>query len=256
MEVLTVVHTDIGNKKSTNQDSLCVKVAETSNGKVTLAVICDGMGGLSKGELASASVVHAFSDWFDHELPMKLINQQWDEIQQDWERIIQDQNQRIGLYGENVKIQLGTTLSALLLIDSTFLLIGHVGDTRVYRLDDQKLEVLTEDQTVVGREIRRGALTPEQAKLDPRRNVLLQCIGASKVLEPEYKSGKPIPGEVYMLCSDGFRNKVSDEEIYQAFKPQSLMDEEGMKQIAVEMVDLNKQRQETDNITVVLIKMM
>ncbi|WP_223592668.1 PP2C family protein-serine/threonine phosphatase [Neobacillus bataviensis] len=254
MKVLTAAYTDIGNKKATNQDSLCLKIAETSVGTVLLAVICDGMGGLTKGEVASASVINAFSEWFENELPPKVATHQWNQIQQDWERIIQEQNHRIGAYGQKVQIQLGTTLTALLMIDSQFMLIGHVGDSRIYRLDDHNLEVLTEDQTLVAREIKKGTLTLEQAKKDPRRNVLLQCIGASKVVIPEFRTGRAAAGEVYMLCSDGFRNMITAEEIHQAFSPLSLPNEWVMEQKTKELVELNKQRQETDNITVVLIK--
>ncbi|MGG3564701.1 protein phosphatase 2C domain-containing protein [Neobacillus rhizosphaerae] len=253
MEVLTAACTDIGLKKETNQDSYLLKIAETSLGKVVLAVICDGMGGLSQGEVASASVIHAFSEWFDKELPVQLAKQDWNEIQYRWGRIIQEQNQRIAEYGREIKIQLGTTLTALLLIDSDHLLIGHVGDSRVYRID-QDVEVLTDDQTVVGRELKRGRLTPEQAKRDPRRNVLLQCIGASKLVEPEFIQGKPARGEVYMLCSDGFRHMITEGEIYRALSPHVLVDERVMAQKASELVELNKQRNETDNITVLLMK--
>jgi serine/threonine protein phosphatase PrpC len=256
MEVLTAVHTDIGTKKPMNQDSLCLKIADTSVGTVVLAVICDGMGGLSKGELASATVIAAFSEWFDRELPSLIANNQLGIIQNEWERMIQEQNVRIGEYGQKIHAQLGTTLTALLMIDSQFLLIGHVGDTRVYRIDDQRIEILTDDQTLVGRELRRGTLTPEQAKVDPRRNVLLQCIGASKVVVPEFRYGKPMSGEVYMLCSDGFRNMITEEEIHRSFLPQTIWDEAAIEQKAIGLVELNKQRQETDNITVMLIKIL
>lgn len=255
MEVLTTAYTDKGIQKATNQDSLCIKIAETSVGKVVLAVICDGMGGLSKGEVASASVIHAFSKWFDQELPVLLAKNNYNDIQYRWERIIKEQNQRISEYGKRVRIQLGTTWTALLLIDTEFMLIGHVGDSRVYRIG-QKLEILTDDQTVVGREVRRGTMTPEQARVDPRRNVLLQCIGASKLVEPQFTSGTPVPGEVYMLCSDGFRHRITEEEIYTAFLPQKLVNETVLEQQAKELVELNKQRQETDNISVLLVKIL
>ncbi|MCA1055185.1 protein phosphatase 2C domain-containing protein [Rossellomorea aquimaris] len=254
MEVLTAMYTDIGIKKSTNQDAMCIKVAETSVGKVVMAVICDGMGGLSKGEVASASVINAFSSWFNNELPRELGKEDYSNIQSHWERIIRDQNQRISSYGKKVNIKLGTTLTVLLLIDKSFMLIGHVGDSRVYRINES-LTILTDDQTVVGREIKRGALTPEQAEKDPRRNVLLQCIGASKLVEPDFIEGKPVPGEVYMLCSDGFRHMITGQEIYKSFSPTMINEEADMKEKAKELVELNKRRQETDNISVALIKM-
>jgi PPM family protein phosphatase len=254
MDALTAAYTDIGIKKETNQDSMCIKVADSSIGKVTLAVICDGMGGLSKGEVASASVINAFSKWFEHELPQQLANNDLSEIQYRWNRIIQEQNQRIAEYGREVRIQLGTTWTALLIIGDEYYIIGHVGDSRVYRLNS-KLEVLTEDQTVVGREVRRGNMTKEQAEIDPRRNVLLQCIGASKLVEPQFISGKPAKEEVYLLCSDGFRHTITEDEIYQAFSPNGLRDEADMKAKAKEMVELNKQRNELDNISVLLVKL-
>lgn len=256
MEVLTAAYTDVGIKKATNQDSICLKIAETPVGKVVLAVICDGMGGLSKGELASTTVINAFSNWFEHKLPDQLVEEDFNRnIQSCWDQMLKEMNERIGAYGRKERIQLGTTVTALLLIDTKFMLIGHVGDSRVYRLNDG-IQVLTEDQTVVGRELKNGNITPEQAKVDPRRNVLLQCIGASKVVEPDYISDQPKIGEVYVLCSDGFRHMISEQEIYDAFSPEKMIDEKYMQEKAIEMVELNKQRQETDNISVVLIKMM
>ncbi len=254
MKVLTAAYTDKGIKKPSNQDSLCMKIADTAIGKVVLAIICDGMGGLSKGEVASASVVNAFSAWFEEELPTQLVNMDFDDMEYRWGRIVKEQNQRIAEYGRKHRIQLGTTWTALLVIDSRFFMIGHVGDSRVYRIHRQ-LEVLTDDQTVVGREVKRGTMTAEQAKKDPRRNVLLQCIGASKVVEPQFLRGRPEPDEVYMLCSDGFRHMITASEIAAAFSPVTLLDEETMEQKAKQLVELNKQRQETDNITVLLLKL-
>jgi len=256
MDVLATAYTDKGIKKPSNQDSLCLKIADTSVGKVVLAVLCDGMGGLSKGEVASASVVNAFSAWFEEELPIQLASKDYEDIQYRWNRIVKEQNQRIAEYGRKENIQLGTTWTALLLIGSEFLLIGHVGDSRVYRIHQEQLEVMTEDQTVVGREVKRGRMTWEQAKLDPRRNVLLQCIGASKVVEPQFLFSRPVPGEVFMLCTDGFRHLITEEEIKTAFSPSVLKDEGTMKQKAIELVELNKQRQETDNISVLLMKIV
>ena len=255
MEILAATCTDIGITKETNQDSFCLKIAQTPFGNVTLAVICDGMGGLSQGEVASASVVNAFSEWFEMELPIQLAKKDWSDIQYRWDRMIKEQNQRIAEYGRNMNIHLGTTWTALLLIDSEFLLIGHVGDSRVYRIHHE-LEIMTEDQTVVGLEMRRGRMTLEQARRDPRRNVLLQCIGASKLVQPQFIQGTPKSGDVYMLCSDGFRHMITDHEIFQAFSPGVLLDEATMEMKAKELVELNKQRQETDNITVLLVKVL
>jgi serine/threonine protein phosphatase PrpC len=254
MQVLTAYHTDVGIEKQTNQDSLCIQVAETSLGTAIMAVVCDGMGGLSKGELASANVIRAFKKWFDEELAQELTESAVEDIQYRWDRIIKEQNQRIGAYGRDQHISIGTTLTVLLIIGSAFWLIGHVGDSRAYRITD-KVEQLTEDQTVVHLEITKGKLTPEEAETDPRRNVLLQCIGASKSVEPVFISGKANDDDVYLLCSDGFRHQISEDEIYVAFKPESLVDEAIMEKRIVALTETNKQRDEKDNITAILIKL-
>lgn len=255
MNILTAVCTDIGIKKDTNQDSLCIKVAETDIGKVVMAVICDGMGGLAKGEIASASVVEAFSRWFDSELPAQLQKYKLDSIRLRWEDIIQDMNVRIAEYGKSIGIQLGTTLSVLLLIDDKVSLIGHVGDSRVYEIDDNGAKVLTIDQTVVANEVRLGRMTQEQAAVDPRRSVLLQCIGASRTVVPDYFVGSPTRGKVYMLCSDGFRHVVTLEEIARMFAPCNLTDEADMEERITTLIEENKKRGETDNITAMLLKL-
>lgn len=253
MEVLTAHYTDVGIQKETNQDSLCIEIAQTAVGTVIMAMVCDGMGGLSKGELASASVIKAFKSWFENELPSQLATENKEDIRYRWDRIIKEQNQRIAEYGRNERIQLGTTLTVLLIVDTRFWLIGHVGDTRAYRITD-KIELLTEDQTVVNREVQRGNLAPDEAETDPRRNVLLQCIGASKTVEPQYVSGKASLGEVYLLCSDGFRHQITEKEIHEAFLPVAMIHEAIMEHRAKELTELNKQRNEKDNITVVLVK--
>lgn len=255
MNVLIASCTDTGIRKAINEDSLCIRVARSEQGLVVLAVICDGMGGLASGEVASASVIQSFLNWFETELPHELPQPDFQRIAARWNGIIQDQNQRIAAYGNQRGIELGTTLTAFLFVEQSEALIAHVGDCRLYCFTD-RAELLTEDQTVVTREIKNGKITPEQAEQDPRRNVLLQCIGDSPVVEPVMMRRQVLPGEVYLLCSDGFRHRVSDAEMMQAFSPAVLTDEETMQRQAKAMVDLNMSRQEGDNITIALLKIV
>jgi serine/threonine protein phosphatase PrpC len=99
-----------------------------------------------------------------------------------------------------------------------------------------------------------GMITPEQAKTDSRRNVLLQCIGASNVVNPDFFYGETLCNAVYMLCTDGFRHEIAPEEIFANFHPDILRDVNTMKINADYLIDLNKQRQERDNISVVLVR--
>lgn len=252
MKYLTAFHTDVGLTKETNQDSICIKSATTSMGDVLMAIICDGMGGLEKGELASATVIRRFSYWFDNELPMMIEGFRMDKVKYSFDVMITELNEKIGQYGRERSVSLGTTLTVMFFAKDEYM-IAHVGDSRAYEIES-KVVLLTEDQTVVGREVRRGRMTMEQAKNDPRRNVLLQCIGASSVVRPDYIKDNIKNETVYMLCSDGFRHVISEEEIYAELNPNLCTSEDIMKKQAIKLVEVNKQRQERDNISVIVIK--
>ncbi|MCM1115502.1 MAG: protein phosphatase 2C domain-containing protein [Clostridium sp.] len=254
MNYLTSAYTDIGIHKKTNQDSYSVKLAKLAdNNTVAFAVICDGMGGLAKGEVASAHIIKKFSQWFENDFPEILKSKSYDDIKYQWNNIVQMENSSIADYGKEYGVSMGTTLTASLFIEDK-LYIMHVGDTRLYEINESTIEVLTEDQTLVAREVRRGNMTAEQAKIDPRRNVLLQCIGASKIVEPQYLELDAKCNTTYMLCSDGFRHKISEKEIHQAFLPSVLMSKQTMMINSKQLIEIDKDRNETDNITVLLIR--
>ena len=255
MSFLATVHTDAGIGKENNQDSALQIEARTDFGDVMLSVVCDGMGGLDKGEVASATVIEAFGEWFEKELP-KLIHLEDVErmIFGEWEELILDCNQKISAYADELRIKMGTTLNAILFLRGRYY-IANVGDSRAYLLRDG-LYQLTKDQTLVQREVDMGRLTAEKAAVSPRRNILLQCVGASPIVTPDYYSGSFAAGQVFMQCSDGFRHVVTGEEIYRYLNTQELTDERKMADNAVYLTELNKNRQEKDNITVLLVKVV
>lgn len=243
--------TDVGTIKDTNQDSILVKYGKYSKGEILMAVVCDGMGGLSKGELASATVVRSFSKWFDEEFPYELENPDLQVIGGKWSFMLKDLNLNILEYAQKKNISMGTTFTGMLFIGNRYM-ITHVGDTRVYHIG-KRVEQLTQDQTYVVREISRGNMTPEQARTDKRRNMLLQCVGASDTLEPEVIIGEGEKG-AYMLCSDGFRHEITDAEIYESLNPVNLFNKEAMHSNIKYLIELVKQRKEKDNISAILIK--
>lgn len=252
MRFIATADTDIGISKDTNQDSVLIKHAKVDGEEVLMAVVCDGMGGLSKGELASATVIRAFASWFDEELPFELENVDLQVIGAKWSLLLKELNAQILEYSKENGIEgVGTTFSGILFIGSQYV-IGHVGDTRIYHLGSS-LTQLTTDQTFVAREISRGTMTLEQAKTDKRRNLLLQCIGASKVVEPQVICGKTEKG-AYMLCSDGFRHEITEAEIYESLNPINLMNKDAMHNNAKYLIEQVKSREEKDNISVLLIK--
>lgn len=253
MNYIISASTDVGNIKNTNQDSFNVKLISTKQGKMAFAVLCDGMGGLAKGEVASATVVNAFSKWVESRLPELCKNEIADyKIRNDWVQIVTDLNEKIKNYGKKSGINLGTTVTAILITNQRYYII-NVGDTRAYQLTDS-VKVLTKDQTLVAREIELGNITEEEAKTDPRRSVLLQCIGASDVVYPDMFFGDTVQNAVYMLCSDGFRHEISEQEIYQYLQPDVMLNSDVMKSNMDKLIKLNKRRQERDNITVLSIR--
>lgn len=244
---------DIGTTKKTNQDSFMAKVINTKIGNVVFAVLCDGMGGLAKGEVASSSLVSAYNKWSENKLPLLCENDINDyDIRNDWIKISTDYNEKIKNYGKSQGVNLGTTVTAILITSRRYYII-NVGDTRAYEIYDN-LRVLTNDQTVVAREIALGNLTEEAAKSDPRRSILLQCVGASDVVYPDMFFGDTKNNAVYMLCSDGFRHEISEDEIFQYLNPNQMTDAECMKMNMEALININKQRYERDNITVITIR--
>ena len=253
MNYLISASTDIGISKKTNQDSFSLRLSSTACGNIVFAVLCDGMGGLAKGEVASSNVIRAFREWEETRLP-QLVNQGITDadIRQDWSNIIRMLNDLIKSYGASGGIRLGTTITALLLTDTRYYIV-NVGDTRCYEIYDD-LYQLTKDHSLVQREIDMGNLTPEQAEVDPRRSVLLQCIGASDAVYPEFFFGTPKENAVYMLCSDGFRHVISKEEIFDGLQPARMTSPDGMKSQIVNLINLDKGRMEKDNITVLAVR--
>lgn len=253
MNFIISANTDVGIVKPTNQDSLSVMVLKTPLGRMAFGILCDGMGGLDKGEVASASVTRAFREWAIAELPLLCKYPLEDAvIRKHWERIIVEQNQLIKDFSVRHGVRMGTTVVVMLLTQSRYYIL-NVGDSRAYRLTGS-IQQLTTDQTVMAREIAMGRITEKEAETDPRRNVLLQCVGASDEIFPEMTFGDVESNAVYMLCSDGFRHEITSAEIYDRLQPNRLLDERSMQSHAQFLIELNKQRLERDNISVVLVR--
>ena len=232
MHFTVTADTDIGIAKETNQDSVLFKHGTYSGGEVLMAVICDGMGGLAKGELASATVIRKFSEWYNKELPYELENLDLHVIGGKWSLMLKDLNIKIIEYAKKNNITMGTTFTGTLFVGDEYVTV-HVGDTRLYHIGN-KLEQLTCDQTFVAREIRKGTMTAE-------------------ILEPEVLVEKVEKG-AYMLCSDGFRHEITEKEIVESLNPINLINKNAMHSNTKYLIELVKQRNERDNISVVLIK--
>ncbi len=252
MEFISGIYSDIGNVKEVNQDAALVRQAETEKGKVLFAVVCDGMGGLQKGELASATVIVKMSEWFENSFPDLLYcNFTPAAIKESWTQLLVQLDNQISAYGNTQGIQLGTTITALLLVNDAYY-ICNVGDSRIYYLNEE-IQQVTRDQSYVQREIDMGRMTEEEALLSEQRSVLLQCIGVGAGVIPDFYVGEYAPSTAFLLCSDGFRHVISSQEMLNELHPQDLGDENDIMAKLKKLTDAAKLRREDDNITAVLI---
>ncbi len=244
--------TDVGIKRDVNQDSLFVRKLETRTGDMVFAVLCDGMGGLKFGEVASSSIVNAFSDWMYTYLPnLSQAPLEDHVVRSHWESVITAQNSKIREYGWKHGCTTGSTVTALLLTQQRYFLL-NIGDSRAYEIDGS-VRQMTTDHTVIENEIRMGNMTEEQAMKSPMRSVLTRCVGVEESVSPDMFFGDVKRDAVYMLCSDGFRHALSKEEIQAKLYREVRGDAAQMKRQEEYLVELNKSRGETDNISVVTI---
>lgn len=249
---------DIGICREVNQDACCARIFKTPLHTVVLAAVCDGVGGLEEGEYASKSTIQALNNWFDYQLDKLVLEKEKTDLvsvlSEEIKEVIERQHQTIFTYSREKAIKTGTTLTAMLFVDCRYF-IAQIGDSRAYCMKD-KLIQLTEDQSLVAREIKEGRLMEEQAGNDKRRNIILQCLGATRDLTPVYQSGTVLNGASYFVCSDGFVHKFSRSELETAMRPDERDDMNSMHGRLLRNIEIVKERGEKDNITVVWIRTM
>jgi serine/threonine protein phosphatase PrpC len=189
--------TDAGRKRRRNEDAF---VHEPP-----LFAVADGMGGAKAGEVASRLAAAAFRDFHeaDQLAPEERVA-----------AIIQEANKRIyeRARSDAEASGMGTTITAALLVGDS-VAIGHVGDSRAYRLRRGRLEQLTEDHSLVADLVRSGRLTPEEADTHPQRSVITRALGTDVEVDVDTFTVDAEPGDLFLLCSDGLTTMVDDEEI-------------------------------------------
>lgn len=245
--------TDTGTIRICNQDSFGAKILHTQQGEIAAAIMCDGMGGYASGEVASATVVDAFQRWILRRLPIHCAQGLDKEaILDDWCGLLELCNRKIMQYGETHGITLGTTAAMLLMTQEEYLIL-NVGDCRIYEIGDD-IRQLTQDHTVVAREVAAGILTPEEAENDPRGHILSECIGIAAEVHPDAFLGAVHPDRVFLLCCDGFRHTVGQPDMLKTLAPENMADCAEMERRLRALVELNMERGETDNISAVVIR--
>ena len=226
--------TDAGRKRRRNEDSF---VAEPP-----LFAVADGMGGAQAGEVASRLAAAPFREF--HEA---------DELdpEQRLEAIIQEANRRIfeRAQTDTQASGMGTTVTASL-VGENQLSIGHVGDSRAYRIRGGALEQLTEDHSLVADLVRSGRLSPEEADIHPQRSVITRALGTDPEVDVDTFTVDVETDDVFLLCSDGLTTMVEDDRILAVVR-----DAKSLEHAARSLVKEANRRGGEDNVTVVLFRL-
>lgn len=243
--------TDPGVKRTNNEDSIGTEAS------LGLTVVADGMGGYEGGEVASALAVQTIMS----ELPDRIeqLRKQYSDddpseysIQSMAVRdVIKKSNEIIYNAAQNEPQyqDMGTTVVLALFYD-TRLTIAHVGDSRLYRLRDDRLELITIDHTLMQQLIERGFYTAEEARESLNKNLVIRALGSDPEVEVDIQEDIALPGDIYLLCSDGLNDMIDDGEICLTLKRYN----DNLDLAATELVKLANKKGGKDNISVILAR--
>jgi protein phosphatase len=207
-------------------------------------IVADGMGGHAGGQEASqlaTAAIQAYLDrhWQSVTTSDELLAQAIYEANQ---AILQDQQ------SHPERSDMGTT-AVVVIFRKDHSWFAHVGDSRLYRLRDSKLEQITEDHTWVARAMKAGDITPDQARMHPWRHVLSQCLGRKDLPQVDVQPMDVQPGDRLLLCTDGLTEELSDALIASNLQPSLKSDK-----AAAQLIEAAKEKGGRDNITVVIVE--
>jgi serine/threonine protein phosphatase PrpC len=222
---------DVGRQREANEDNLVIASP--------VFAVADGMGGARAGEVASRMAADAFGRLARDGTPEQRLTL----VAKRANRQIFDLAQR-----DESHRGMGTTLTAAMLAAGA-VSIGHVGDSRAYRLRDGVLEQLTQDHSLVAELERSGQLSPEAAEHHPQRSIITRALGPEPDVEVDTHTHPARAGDVYLLCSDGLTGMLSDDEVAGLLGGAASLDD-----AARSLIRAANQRGGKDNITVVLFR--
>ncbi len=231
----------MGLKRANNED---VFVARPELG---FCLAADGMGGAAAGELASRFFAETVTKAFtgaDGRSEVEVLDRVQTAFNMANQRILEHVKQNPGHRG------MGCTAELMAFADKGFVL-GHVGDSRTYRLRDGRLKRLTQDHSLVQNQLDQGLITPEEALHHRLRNIILRAVGISDNLALDLLQGKIFSGDLFLLCSDGLTDRIDDEIIQRVLSFGT-----NLIQKADQLIESAKSAGGEDNITVVLARVL
>ena len=209
MKVFT--KTDVGMTRSMNQDSLLV--SDNNRNGLNLYILADGMGGYKGGEIASSLAVASarnfiFNNFQKTRKDRESISSLVREAIEYANMIVFEKSQE-----DEELHDMGTTID-LCLIYNNKVFIGHVGDSRVYRIRKNIMRKLTTDHSYVEKLVKEGTITKEEAYNHPKKNMLMKALGCSALVEPDILCKGFLKDDILLMCSDGLTNMLRESEIY------------------------------------------
>jgi serine/threonine protein phosphatase PrpC len=250
LEIVRV--TDVGQRRDHNEDAVA------SDAEMGLVILADGMGGYNAGEVASeiavltlvAELKESLSELAPGQVDpangmqaeSRLLVEAVAKANESIYSVSQSQPQCAGM---------GTTLVTGLFTNGK-LLVGHIGDSRMYRLRGEVLEQITEDHSLLNEQIKSGLITPEQAKYSTNKNLVTRALGIDPEVELELHEHDVEVGDLYLLCSDGLSDLVEDEEIQLTLAALSA----NLELAANQLVQMANDNGGKDNISVILVRVL
>jgi protein phosphatase len=250
LEIATA--TDPGMIRSHNEDSIA------ADAEIGLAVLADGMGGYNAGEVASGIAVamlmtelkqalqdkqpHAADGSSDEPLAASLIKDNSAKANAAIYQTAKSQPQYAGM---------GTTLVVALFYDNR-VTVGHIGDSRLYRLRNEKFEQITRDHSLLQEQIESGMITKEQARFSQNKNLVTRAVGIDPEVDTEIHTHEVVAGDVYLLCSDGLSDMVVDDDIHATLGTLQA----NLPLAAKQLVQLANDSGGRDNISVILVRVL
>src|SRR3954465_15513752 len=239
IEVGSISDRGLSEKRPLNEDSFLCDAARG------IFVVAAGVGGAEAGEVASQTAVDVLDDAFQHKV------NDGEDVEDLMELAIQRANSSIHqMAADNPRFSMMATTVVALHVEGNRATIGHVGDSRLYRISpDGNLHRETEDHSIVEEEVRAGRMTPEQAANHPSKNVISRALGAEDSVEADMKTIEVEDGSAFLLCTDGITRHIPDRELRDL-----LASGDAPNNICEEMKRRCYERGAEDNLTAVIIQ--
>jgi len=231
--------TDPGLRRSHNEDACLI---DNAGG---FFLVADGVGGAAAGEIASNLFVKATADIFSESSTRSL----QDTLEKVSNSFL-EANSRISADIAITPSHAGMGCTAeLLAVHTHGYVLGHIGDSRTYRLRQTSLTQMTKDHSLVQEQLDQGLLTPDQARTHPMKNVILRAVDGGKDLAIDLSHGHLVPGDIFLLCTDGLSDMIDDDQIRTV-----LVTSASLAEKAEQLVGLANAAGGRDNVTVALVE--